>query len=131
NACTSPTTYTGLADGSHSFTLRGADAAGNTATKSYVWNVDTVAPVVSISGPRGYVTSKSASFTFSSTEGTPVCSEDFGGNFSCSSPYTWSTIADGGHTFAVSATDAAGNIGVNTWTITADSTAPSVTLAAV
>jgi DNA-binding phage protein len=46
-SCTSPKSYTGLSDGSHTFSVRATDAAGNTdatpATRS--WTVNTVPPV--------------------------------------------------------------------------------------
>ena len=51
-ACTSPVDYTGLADSSHTFTVHATDAAGNTATKSATWTVDTMAPTVAITGTR-------------------------------------------------------------------------------
>jgi desulfoferrodoxin (superoxide reductase-like protein) len=79
--------------------LEGAPAAGT-------------APDTTItSGPSGTVTSTSASFGFSSTEqgSTFQCQID-GGTFSaCPSPKSYSALADGNHSFAVRATDAAGN----------------------
>ena len=44
--CTSPKTYTGLADGPHTFVVRATDAAGNTgAADTYAWTTDTSAPI--------------------------------------------------------------------------------------
>src|SRR5205823_2505300 len=42
--CTSPTTqqYSSLGNGSHTFTVQAADAAGGAATDSYSWTVGTV-----------------------------------------------------------------------------------------
>ena len=45
-ACTSPHSYSGLAQGAHSFIVRARDTLGNTdpAGASYSWSVDTIAP---------------------------------------------------------------------------------------
>lgn len=42
--CSSPTTYAGLADGSHTFSVLVTDASGKTATAKTAWTVDTTAP---------------------------------------------------------------------------------------
>ncbi len=50
--CASPTSYTGLAAGSRTFSVRATDPAGNTsAGTSYTWTVDTGLPTVSITSP--------------------------------------------------------------------------------
>jgi hypothetical protein len=51
SSCTSPTTYTGLGDGSHNFQVRATDAAGNAdpTAASYTWTVDTSSPGGSVS----------------------------------------------------------------------------------
>jgi myo-inositol-hexaphosphate 3-phosphohydrolase len=139
--CTSPTSYSGLVDGSHTFQVRATDTAGNTdptpATRS--WTVDTTAPDTTItSGPNDPTSATSASFTFSSTEAgsTFGCSLDGGAFAPCSSPASFSGLTSGTHRFAVRAADAAGNQDASaatyTWTITAvtDTTAPAVSLTA-
>src|SRR5439155_16004588 len=45
-SCSTPKTYTALADGSHTFDVRATDQAGNvdTSPASYTWAIDSVAP---------------------------------------------------------------------------------------
>jgi hypothetical protein len=130
-ACSSPTSYSGLADGSHSFQVRATDAAGNTdatpAARS--WTVDTVAPDTTVTaGPSGTVTSTSASFSFSSSEAgsSYQCALDGGAYAACASPKSYTGLAAGTHTFQVRAVDAAGNAdatpAASTWTVEAATT---------
>jgi len=73
---------------------------------------DTTPPDTAItSGPSGTVASDSATFTFSSTEAgsTFACRLDAGAPEPCTSPQSYTGLADGEHTFAVAATDPAGN----------------------
>lgn len=128
-ACTSPTSYTGLAEATHTFTLRGTDAAGNTATKTYTWTVDTTPPAVTLTAtPSNPSNSSSASFSFSATGATTTCSIDGGAAAACTSPAAYTSLADGSHTFAVNATDGAGNMSSQSYTWTIDTTAPTVTI---
>jgi hypothetical protein len=121
SACTSPKSYSGLATGTHIFSVQATDAAGNAdaspATRS--WTVqaealpaDTTAPDTAISsGPSGTVTATTATLGFSSSESgsTYHCSLDSGAWAVCTSPKTYSALATGPHAFSVKATDAAGN----------------------
>jgi len=113
-ACPSPTSYSGLADGSHSFQVRAIDAAGNTdpTPAGRNWIVDTTPPETTISdGPADPTNSISASFGFSSNEAGSSfqCSLDGADVAACASPQSYSGLADGSHSFQVRATDAAGN----------------------
>src|SRR5207247_7874954 len=70
-ACASPQSYSGLADGSHTFQVRATDPAGNTdpTPASYTWTVDTTPPDTTITAaPPASSNSSSASFSFTSTE---------------------------------------------------------------
>jgi hypothetical protein len=111
-ACTSPVSYSHLADGAHTFAVRSTDAAGNVGPAiTRGWVVDTRPPHTTITGaPAAVSSSASASFAFASSEASSfACSLD-GGSFSpCSSPRTYGGLRDGGHTFRVRATDLAGN----------------------
>ncbi len=115
SSCTSPMTYTGLADGPYTFHVYARDAANNAdpsaATRSFT--VDTAAPDTSItSGPEGTTESTSAAFSFASTEAgsTFECRIDGGACAGCGSPATYEGLAEGGHTFETRATDALGNV---------------------
>jgi hypothetical protein len=114
-ACSSPTAYTSLTEGSHSFEVRALDAVGNADSTPAVrnWTVDTIAPGTAIdTGPAPAVASKTATLTFSSLEAgvTFECRLDGGAWAGCSSPKVYTGLAEGAHTFAVRAVDAAGNV---------------------
>ena len=124
-SCSSPKSYGGLADGPHTFAVRVQDAVGNVSGPStYTWTVDTVAPDTTISsGPGLASSSASVSFTFASNEASAsfACSLDGGAFSPCTSPQTYGGLADGPHTLAVRAVDAAGNVDSTpaswTWTV--------------
>jgi hypothetical protein len=120
-SCTSPKSYAGLSEGTHTFSVRATDAAGNTdatpATRSWTVSTapppDTTPPNTAIdSGPSGTVSSTSASFTFSSTEAgsTFECKLDSGAYALCTSPKNYTNLSRGSHTFNVRAKDGAGNV---------------------
>src|SRR5207245_944262 len=70
-ACTSPQSYSGLADGSHSFQVRATDPAGNTdpTPASYTWTVNATPPDTTITAaPPARSNSSSASFSFTATK---------------------------------------------------------------
>ena len=74
-ACTSPKSYSNLADGQHTFTVKATDAAGNTSEAAYTWTIDATPPTVSItSTPPALTNSRSASFTFTASEPTHASS---------------------------------------------------------
>ncbi len=79
-ACTSPKSYAGLADGSHTFQVRATDVAGNTdgSPASFTWLVDTTAP--------------SSTVTFPSSSGSYTAAEWDGG---CATAGLCGTYADG------------------------------------
>jgi Big-like domain-containing protein/cellulase (glycosyl hydrolase family 5) len=125
-ACTSPLGFTGLAAGSHTFSVAASDALGNvdTTPATFTWTaVDTTPPDTTLTGgPSGTVATTSASFAFTASEpGTFECSLDAAAWAVCSSPATYDGLADGTHTFAVRGRDAAGNVdptpATQTWTV--------------
>src|SRR5204862_250257 len=133
-SCSSPKAYSAIADGSHTFQVKATDTAGNTgAAASYTWTVDTVAPSASITAsPTNPSNSSAPSVSFSSEAGASFqCALDGAAFASCSSPKSYTAIADGSHTFQVKATDTAGNTGtVASYTWTIDTVAPTAELTA-
>jgi hypothetical protein len=132
--CSSPSSYTGLKPGAHTFAIIAVDTAGNTTSVApYVWTIDTRAPVARITSQQPAVTSAtSATFTFNADETSIsfACQLDEAAFAPCSSPATYSGLASGTHTFSVRATDLAGNVGAPansvSWTI--DIRVPVVTI---
>jgi hypothetical protein len=126
-ACTSPASFTALAQGAHTFAVRATDAAGHDdptpATRA--WTVDTVAPDVMITaGPAtGSTSGPRVSFTFTVSEGTIACSFDGAAFTTCASPAAVNLPA-GAHQFSVRATDPANNITTATRSWTVACTAP-------
>lgn len=126
--------YTGLADGLHTFEVR--DVVGGVpdpTAASYSWRIDTTPPdTILLSGPTGTVATSSAEFTFESTEipSTFRCSLDGEPYVACTSPVSYTSLADGPHQFRVYAIDALMNFdltpAVRTWTV--DTTAPDTTI---
>jgi hypothetical protein len=106
-----------LSDGTHAFTVRATDRAGNVDLDAaqVVFVVDTAAPDTTIvSGPIGDTQSTRPTFAFNSTEtgSTYECSLDGAADGACSGPgatHTTPPLAVGAHTFVVRATDGAGN----------------------
>ncbi len=69
--CTTPADYTGLSNGSHTFSVRATDAAGNVSTiASYTWTVDVGLPSISISFPNAGATYNNT--TYAAGCGTPA-----------------------------------------------------------
>jgi len=131
-ACATPRTYTELADGTHTLQLRGVGpVSGPGEVVSRQWKVDGTAPVVTVTGgPQGTVGSRTAELTFTVDDATATveCRLDGGTYAACSSPAVRTGLADGEHTFAIRATDAAGNAGTAERGWTVDGTFPVVTI---
>ena len=108
--CTSPTSYTNLAVGDHTFLARAVDAAGNLdpTAATHEWTVEPVQTTINgiasgsviLSFTAGTETSDPSMFTFE-------CSLDDAPFAPCSSPITYT--AEGAHTFKVRAIDSNGN----------------------
>ena len=135
-SCAPPKTYSNLALGSHQFSVRATDAAGNVdqtpATRN--WTIedtsepeapaDNTPPQTSIvRGPAQSTLATTAAFSLSSNEtgSTFDCKLDEEDWESCAASPTYSELEAGEHEFSARAIDANGNIdptpAVRDWTI--------------
>jgi hypothetical protein len=110
-------------------TVAPTDELGRTFDVQTYSFANAVADTVIDSGPADLTTSSSATFSFHSTidPATFSCAVDGGAPAPCTSPVTYSGLADGSHSFSVVATAASGTdptAAVRTWTV--DATAPTV-----
>jgi hypothetical protein len=129
--CSSPKAYSALRQGSHTFSVRAQDAAGNqSGAASFTWTIDTTAPPkpVITSTPANPTNQTSASFSFTDSEAgaTFQCQLDNAAVSVCSSPMSYpGPLSPAKHAFTLRAKDAAGNLSGNvsfSWTV--DTTPP-------
>lgn len=136
-ACGSPKSYTGLADGDHSFDVRAVDAAGNPdpSPASRTFTVDADAPwLVITSGPEGPTSQAAPTFGFDAEPGSKLeCSFDHGSpNFGPCSTASSATpdpaLGEGDWTFRVRATDAGDRTTTATRSFTVDLQLPETVI---
>ncbi|MBN9684843.1 MULTISPECIES: Ig-like domain-containing protein [unclassified Corallococcus] len=133
-ACDNPRDYTNLAEGAHRFQVRSKDLLGlltDTTPATYSWTVDLTPPKTTFtSTPPAYSNAPISALAFKSSEtpSTFTCSLDSGPVLPCASPYLTLLLADGPHTLAVRARDAAGNQETEptTFSWTVDTVAPAI-----
>jgi hypothetical protein len=125
--------YSSLGQGAHTFVLTATDQAGNVASASRTWTVDSVAPVAPAitSGPPAATTSRSAivGFTGPGDAASFRCALDGGVATTCVSPVAYTSLPDGSHIVSVTALDEVGNestAATRTWRV--DTKAPSTRL---
>jgi|GEM_PF-4828141 len=111
-ACTSPVTYSGLTEGSHTFTVRATSAQGvaDPTPASATWTVSFVPPETTLDSVPPATSGSSVQLTFHASEAgaTFVCQLDGATPGSCVSPVTYAELTQGSHTFTVQATNAQG-----------------------
>ena len=132
-ACGNTAGYSGLTEGSHTFSVRARDAAGNVdlTPAAVTWTVDVTPPETTISSaPPALSNTRTGQIAFAGTDAhagvTFQCALDGVAFAACSNPISYSGLGDGPHSFAVRGIDAVGNVDPSpataTWTI--DATAP-------
>ena len=132
--CSSPYSYSGLSEGTHTFTVK-ASFAEEIAFDSHTWTVDTLDPVITIdSGPADPTNQTGAVFNFSANETVSFeCKLSTDADWSpCSSPKVYPAGTFGiedteqEYTFEVRGTDQAGNTGTTSYTWTVDLAFPEI-----
>lgn len=115
-ACTTPYILSDLSDSEHTFNVVAVNTRGRrSAAQSIRWRVDTLPPTTNVtSRPSLLSNASSGHFSFSATDaGSGVshfmCSLNAAAPQSCTSPFAYSSLADGSHTFRVFALDYANN----------------------
>jgi len=121
-SCTSPQSYWGLSEGTHTFQVRATDAAGNTdpTPASESWTVqapaDTTAPTISITSPADGATYQQGASIYASYS----CSDTVDNSPQCTGTEANGAAIDtsttGTKTFTVTAKDSAGNSDAKTVT---------------
>lgn len=128
--CSSPTTYTDLADGDHTFEVRATAGGATGSPAAWDWTVDTTPPdVVGLEGPDDPTNETAAAFEFdcSAPDCQFECRLGDADPGDCEPGRTYEDLEDGEHTFGVRATDPAGNTGDEaTWTWTVDTEPPEI-----
>ncbi|WP_156027612.1 Ig-like domain-containing protein [Candidatus Solirubrobacter pratensis] len=135
-ACVSPHPVSGLADGPHTFTVVATNAGMETGTVTSSFTVDTQppgAPTVTVPANNALLGASPITFSGNASEAGTVTISEGATSVATATPAAagpWSTapvaVAEGVHTYAVTLTDAAGNVSAPTsLTVTVDLTAPA------
>ncbi len=120
-------TLTGLADGAHQVELTATDQAGNVATATANFRVDTMKPAVTFGAPAdgASISSSSVAVQWLATDaGSGITSVSIsldGGTPQSVTPggtQTYTGLADGQHSVVITAKDAAGNVRTSTLSFT-------------
>ena len=124
-ACVSPVVKSNLSSGSHTFDVWATDPAGNADPNGAHTGIAIEEPLRTILNDPGVILTnkQTITFTFSSnlSDVMFLCSLDGAAPEFCSSPMTYTGLADGSHTFTVRAIDQYENIDPNpqshTWSV--------------
>ena len=147
-ACSSPQSYSSLADGAHSFEVRAIDHAGNAdqSADSFEWTIDTAPPLVAIdslsksllkageSSEVSWHANENGAFSLrlggsDCDSGTVLDSGAYGSQpASHISNVSAADLSEGANTLRLCLSDAAANRGADTETINKDTIAPDTTI---
>jgi hypothetical protein len=136
-ACSTPASYTSLADGAHTFAVRATDTSANTdaTPDSHSWTIDATAPTVSLNDPGAFLRGTVAlDASGDDGSGSGLASLAIQRSPAGGGPWTaiaanWDTtsVADGDYRLRALATDNAGNSATSAISnVTVDNTAPSI-----
>ncbi len=133
--CTSPFSFSNLADGTHTFKVRTSDKAGNVQEISKIWNVDLNYAYIALTGKPGtFVKTTSASFAFNVENGLTFnqfeCQFDSESSFTtCSTGKSYSISDERSYTFNVRAKNSQGYYtSTLSYSFTRDNTGPAISL---
>ena len=116
--CTSPATYSGLADGGHSFEVRATDTAANVdpSPAQQAWTVDTTPPSATLNDPGAYLRGTVTLTSTTSDAGSGIAAVTYqrspagtGSWVAIGASWNTTSVTDGLYDLRVVATDAAGN----------------------
>lgn len=130
-ACVSPVSFTGLGDGSHTFTVHASNAGGS-ADLTHTWTVIVASPTLSWTSQPSNSTATTATAAYSATGSstTITCALDaqaISPSSLCASPISLTGLSYGSHTLTVHSQNAGGSADLtSTWTV--QRPAPTVTL---
>jgi hypothetical protein len=150
-ACTSPQTYFGLANGSHTFTVAATDGAGNQdpVGQTVTWTINTALPAITLQNPASGTDTNDTTPSFSGDAGTAAgdsstvqllifASTDLSGSpvqtltATAGSDGSWSATAaalpDGTYAAYAQQAGAAGTATSDVHTFAVDTHAPSTTI---
>ena len=134
--CNSPHDIANLADGNHSFSVRGRDNAGNmSAPITYNWLIDTGLPTIAfVETPDPITNEVNANFQISVQDnagGSGIdrneCRLDAGNYQPCNVAFSYNNLAEGNHVVMARTIDRAGNVSpVVSYNWVIDTTKPTV-----
>jgi len=122
----------GLADGSHTVTVRAADTGLSFNVTRWSFSIDSNAPELTITSPTASITNRTTVTVAGRTDpGVSVTVAGTPARVTASGTFSLLlTLAEGPHSLAVVATDAGGNQATTTVEITVDTTPPAISLVA-
>ena len=118
--------WSALQDGNYVFSVSATDLAGNTASTSYSWTVDTQAPTIALSGTPAPLTNVSSANIVVTTTEQATYTATLARNGQAVANPDWAALQDGNYVFSVSATDLAGNTASTSYSWTVETQLPII-----
>jgi hypothetical protein len=111
-ACSSPTSYAGLATGTHLLKVRAVDTSGLTdlSPAVYQWSVDATPPDTDVAVLWNSASSRTTTISSAEYGSTFECRFDREDWHTCSGSQRRDNLVDGSHVFEARATDRVGNV---------------------